>query len=219
MTVGYFFCFVGPVAAGKSFLSRRLLERHGEELLLAISATSRDPRPKEVDGEHYFFLTRQQFMERVDSGEFFEWEETHGHLYGTPQQWIRRVTEENRHVLLDVDVRGAMTFFHKFPSQFKGILVLPPSISTLIERVKLRGGVSDEELLRRLETMKRELVDFEKAIDEGGFQFWIVNKDRDKSEQEVEAIFQGQESQKNTDMVQARLELKRLTEEIWEYEL
>jgi guanylate kinase len=211
---GYFFCFVGPAGAGKSSLTRFLLREHSSDLVLAISATSRAPRPGEVEGEHYFFLSREEFMARVESGEFFEWEETHGNLYGTPQHWIRRVVEDGKHVLLDVDVRGALSFYQNFPSHLRGVLVLPPSVADIIERVTLRGGVSSEEMNTRLGTMKRELSDFEKAIDAGVFQCWILNNTREQSKRDAECIYQGNLTQELLDMRAAREQLKKLSEEV-----
>lgn len=211
---GYFFCFVGPAGAGKSSLTRYLLREHSSDLALAISATSRAPRPGEVEGEHYFFLSREEFMARVESEEFFEWEETHGNFYGTPQRWIRRVVEEGKHVLLDVDVRGAVTFYQKFPSHLRGVLVLPPSVGEIIERVTLRGGVSEDEINTRLSTMKRELSDFEEAIDGGVFQCWILNNTREQSKRDAEYIYQSNVPQELQDMEAARKQLKKLSEEV-----
>lgn len=211
---GYFFCFVGPVGAGKSSLTRYLLSEHPTDLVLAISATSRAPRPGEVEGQHYFFLSKEEFMARVNDDEFFEWEETHGNLYGTPQQWIRRVVEEEKNVLLDVDVRGAISFYRNFPSHLRGVLVLPPSVAEIIERVTLRGGVSKDEMNTRLGTMRRELTDFEKAIDGGVFEYWILNNTREQSKRDAECIYQGSSSQNLRDMEAARRQLRRLSEEV-----
>ena len=102
---GFFLCFVGPVGAGKSTLTQHLLSHYPDDLALAISATSRAPRPNEVEGEHYFFLDREEFKRKISEGEFFEWEETHGNFYGTPQKWIDQVVKDGAKVLLDVDVR------------------------------------------------------------------------------------------------------------------
>ncbi|MCB0330197.1 MAG: guanylate kinase [Bdellovibrionales bacterium] len=186
---GFFLCFVGPAASGKGVITRHLLEKYPEDLSLAVSSTSREPRPGEIEGVHYSFLSREQFKAEIERGAFFEWEETHGNLYGTPQKWIDLVVDAGQRVLLDIDVRGARHFRETFPDHFCGVLLLPPSISVLIERMRARGGVDEAELSVRLETTEREFGDFDKALEEGVFQHVVVNDVMSEAFQTAEDIF------------------------------
>lgn len=172
-----FFCLVGPTGAGKSTFCRHLAQDF-EDIELSISATSRPPREGEVEGVDYFFISEDEFRQRVQRGEFFEWEETHGYLYGTLQSTVNQVIEGASDVLFDVDIRGALDYKRKYPGQTVNILIVPPSIEVITDRVLERGEVSEEELTRRLHTARMEYRMVLDLAQRGeGLDYLVVNDD------------------------------------------
>ncbi len=172
-----FFCIVGPTGAGKSTFCRHL-EQDFEDIELSVSATSRPPREGEVEGVDYFFITEDEFRQRIHRGEFFEWEETHGYLYGTFQSTVNQVLHGASDVLFDVDIRGALDYRKKYPDQTVNILVVPPSIDVITDRVLGRGDVLEEELTRRLHTARMEYrMVLDLARKGEGIDYIVVNDD------------------------------------------
>lgn len=124
----------------------------------SISATSRAPRGEEKDGREYFFLTENEFQERVDRGEFVEWEEVYaGTRYGTLESEVNRVTESGRNLIMDVDVKGAVNIKRRFGEEALSIFVMPPDVATLERRLRNRGTDSDETIARRLAKAEYEM--------------------------------------------------------------
>ena len=172
-----FFCFFGPTGAGKSTICRHLAQDF-DDLDLSISLTSRPPRSGEVEGVDYFFITEEDFRQRVQRGELFEWEETHGYLYGTPQSTVDQVLNGRMDMVFDVDIRGALDYSRKFPGQSVSVLILPPSIDIITERVLGRSDVSDEELSRRLHTARMEYRMVLDLAQKGeGIDYMVINDD------------------------------------------
>lgn len=172
-----FFCLFGPTGAGKSTFCQHLAQDF-EDIELSISVTSRPPREGETEGLDYFFVTEEEFRARIQRGEFFEWEETHGKLYGTPQSTINSVLDGNTDMLFDVDIRGALDYKKKFPAETVNILVLPPSIEIISERVMERSEMSDKELQRRLQTARMEyrmVLDLAQKAE--GIDYLVINDD------------------------------------------
>jgi guanylate kinase len=149
------FCLVGPAGSGKTTLAERLAVHFRSSLSRVITTTSRTPRPGEVDGESYYFVTRESFEESVSKKAFFEWEETHGNLYGTSFEAMRSIEEGGYDLLLVVDIRGALNFKTSFPNRTVVIFLVPPSIKVLRDRVESRG-TAQAELKRRLKTAEGE---------------------------------------------------------------
>lgn len=148
---------LGPSAVGKGTVVARLLELH-PQIFLSISATTRDPRPGEVDGEHYRFLSRERFLELVAKDAFLEWAEVHGmNYYGTLKAPIEEAIAAGRPALLEIDLAGARQVREQMPdAQF--IFLAPPSWEELEARLRGRGSETEEQMARRLETARVEMA-------------------------------------------------------------
>lgn len=162
----------GPTAVGKGTVTRRLLEKH-PEVYLSVSATTRDPRPGEVDGIHYFFWSPEQFDDAVKDGDMLEWALVHGrNRYGTPRSAVEAARAEGRAVILEIDLEGARQVRSSMPDA-RFVFLAPPSWDVLVERLVGRGTESPEEQERRLETARVEMAAEEE------FDVTIVNDDLD----------------------------------------
>ena len=145
----------GPSGVGKGTLVAQLLGKH-PQIWLSISATTRPPRPGEVDGEHYFFLSREHFQAQLASGGFLEWAEFAGNLYGTPRQPVEEQLAQGRPVLLEIELEGARQVRQTFPAAFQ-VFLKPPSFEELERRIRGRGTDSEAAILKRLERGRIEL--------------------------------------------------------------
>ena len=145
----------GPSGVGKGTLVAQLLAKH-PQIWLSISATTRTPRPGEVEGEHYFFLSREQFQAQVAAGGFLEWAEFAGNCYGTPRQPVEQQLASGRPVLLEIELEGARQVRQTFPGAFQ-VFLKPPSFEELERRIRGRGTDSEPAILKRLERGRLEL--------------------------------------------------------------
>ena len=162
----------GPTAVGKGTVTRRLLEKY-PEVYLSVSATTRDPRPGEVDGIHYFFWSPERFDDAVKDGDMLEWALVHGrNRYGTPRSAVEAARAEGRAVILEIDLEGARQVRSSMPDA-RFVFLAPPSWDVLVERLVGRGTESPEEQERRLETARVEMAA------EKEFDVTIVNDDLD----------------------------------------
>ena len=127
------------------------------EWLFSCSATTREPRPNEVDGQDYFFLSREEFLERVAAGEFLEYEEVHGNFYGTLRTHVDKALADNATIVLDLDVKGAASVKRFYP-EARTIFIQPPSLEVLQERLEKRGTESAEVITKRLARAEMELA-------------------------------------------------------------
>jgi len=168
----------GPTAVGKGTVSRHIRETY-PEVLLSVSATTRPPRPGEIDGEHYYFLTDAEFDAMIARGEFLEHAIVHNaSRYGTPRPPIDRALAEGKSVLLEIDLQGARAVKAAMPGALL-VFLLPPTWEELVRRLVGRGTESPEEQQRRLDTAKVELA----AQDE--FDVKVVNHDVGQAAREV----------------------------------
>lgn len=164
----------GPTAVGKGTVTRRLLEKY-PEVYLSVSATTRDPRPGEVDGIHYFFWSPERFDDAVKNGDMLEWALVHGrNRYGTPRSAVEAARAEGRAVILEIDLEGARQVRSSMPDA-RFVFLAPPSWDVLVERLVGRGTESPEEQERRLETARVEMAAEEE------FDVTIVNDDLDEA--------------------------------------
>ena len=183
MQVGKLIVLTGPSGVGKGTLLRSLLQRH-PELYLSVSATTRQPRPGEIDGQHYYFVSRDKFEEMVSAGELLEWAEYAGNYYGTPRTPVERQVQLGQSVILEIEVVGARKIHHTFPTALR-LFVLPPSLAELEQRIRGRGQDSEEAIAQRLSRAKAEI----EAADE--FDVQIVNDDMEQALLLIEAAIFG----------------------------
>jgi len=189
LRAGLLLCLVGPTGAGKSTFASRLLTMHSQTLSLSISATARAPRKGEIDGEAYNFVTREHFEELITAGEFFEWEEIHGNLYGTYSRSVTEAIESGMDLLLEIDIKGALNFKEKFPHHTVIVFLIPPSAAELRKRVENRGAVTEEEIARRLKTAQCEYAALRRSIDDPGkVDYFVVNEEREETLAVLNAI-------------------------------
>lgn len=155
MQPGSLFIISGPSGAGKGTLVDRLVARV-PRLWVSVSATTRSPRPGEVDGLDYVFLTPAEFDRRVEAGEFLEWAEVHGNRYGTLRSTVEERLAEGVDVILEIDPQGAFQVKEQMPESVL-VFITAPSLGELERRIRQRGAETDEQVRTRLETAEREL--------------------------------------------------------------
>jgi len=182
MQRGRLFVVAGPSGAGKGTLIEGLMGRH-PRTWLSVSATTRKPRPGEEDGVQYHFLDREEFMRRVEAGEFLEWAEVHGNLYGTPRDRVEEKLDSGYDVILEIDVQGARQVKEKVP-QAVTVFVTTPSPRELEERLRRRGTEGEEELRERL----RNALEEERQKDH--FRYVIINDRLEDAVDELCAIYE-----------------------------
>ncbi len=170
-----------PSGAGKSTISRAILD-YDHRIELSVSVTTRGRRHSEVDGVHYHFLSKREFISMRDSGELLEWAEVHGNYYGTPRAPVEMALHEGRDILFDIDWQGTLQLYEKMPDDVVGIFVLPPSMKELKSRLERRAEDSAETIERRLNNAKVEIAHW------NDYDFVIVNDDLDQAFQNVRAI-------------------------------
>ena len=156
-TTGGLTVLSGPSAVGKTTISQDVRERY-PEVWISVSVTTRPPRPGEVEGVHYHFISENEFTELVDTGQMLEWAIVHGaYRYGTPREPVLEVLAAGKHALLEIDLQGARQVRETMPdAQF--IFLAPPSWEELERRQIGRGTEDEGERLRRLETAEGEMA-------------------------------------------------------------
>ena len=169
-----------PSGAGKTTIAKRLLEVR-KDVGYSVSATTRAPRPGEVDGVAYHFLTTAQFELAVRNGEFAEYARVHGNMYGTLRREVERVVASHRNVVMDIDVQGAMQFSASFPDAVR-IFILPPSGETLVARLKDRGTENNDTIATRLRDAIGEIGVL------GEFEYVVINDELERAVDQVSCI-------------------------------
>ena len=172
----------GPSAVGKSTVVARLIDEI-PGLFFSVSMTTRDPRPGEVDGKDYLYVSREQFQNHIDSGKMLEWAEIHGglQLSGTPREPVENALAEGRPVLVEVDLEGARNVKELLPES-RTVFLAPPSWEVLVERLTNRGTETQDVIARRLATAKTEMAA------QSEFDHIVVNDDVDKAVAEISSI-------------------------------
>jgi guanylate kinase len=169
-----------PSGGGKTTIARLLLDRRAD-LGYSVSCTTRAPRPGELAGRDYYFISRAEFLDKREAGAFAESAEVHGNLYGTLRSEVERVLGAGQHVVMDIDVQGAVQFKRAFP-QTVTIFILPPSAEVLLDRLRARKTESPAQLAARLQSALQELQQV------GEYEYVIVNDDLDRAVASVESI-------------------------------
>lgn len=150
--------FSAPSGAGKTTMVRHLLQKEELRLRFSISATTREAREHEENGNDYYFMSVKEFLKNADEGNFLEWEEVYqGQYYGTLRKEIERIWSDGNHAIFDVDVVGGLELKETFGDQALAVFISPPNISTLEERLRSRGTESDSKINTRLQKAKFEM--------------------------------------------------------------
>lgn len=166
---GKMFIFTAPSGAGKTTIVRHLLEKY-TNLGFSVSATTRQKREHETDARDYYFIGLEEFRDRVSQGQFVEWEEVYkDQCYGTLRSEIDRIWSIKKHLVFDIDVRGAKNIKKMYGDKCMAVFVRPPSVHTLIERLVNRQTESPESLQKRIDKIKTEMAE------ENAFDFVLVN--------------------------------------------
>ncbi|WP_099240763.1 guanylate kinase [Synechococcus sp. BDU 130192] len=179
-TPGKLIVLTGPSGVGKGTLVRSLLPRH-QNLFLSISATTRQSRPGEVDGQDYFFKTREQFEAMIATGELLEWAEYAGNYYGTPLPPVKTQIQQGNFVILEIEVIGANQVKEIYADALR-IFILPPSFEELEQRLRGRGNDPEAAIAKRLVRAKEELAMSHE------FDHEIVNDDLETALTELEKV-------------------------------
>jgi guanylate kinase len=169
-----------PSGGGKTTIAKALLARR-DDLGYSVSCTTRAPRPGEIPGRDYYFMSRAEFLAERELGAFAESAEVHGNLYGTLRREVDRVIAAGQHVVMDIDVQGAVQFMRAFP-QSVTIFILPPTAEVLLERLRGRQTESAAQLASRLQSALQEL----QHVDE--YEYVVVNDDLERAVSSVASI-------------------------------
>lgn len=170
----------GPSGVGKGTVVKEILNMNSDKLWLSISATTRMARKGELDGEHYYFLSKKKFKEMIKNDLFIEWAEFAGNFYGTPSESINKKIESGFKVILEIEVEGARQIKEKFPNSVS-IFLLPPNIQELENRIRNRATENEASIAQRLERSK-----FEVSCSKD-FDFKVIN---DNLEATIEKVFE-----------------------------
>jgi guanylate kinase len=173
-----FIVIAAPSGSGKTTIVNKLIKEKDLDLHFSVSATSRDPRKNEVNGENYFFITKEEFVKKVSNNEFIEWEEVYkGVFYGTLISELENAKEKN--LIFDIDVIGGLNIKRKFKDQSLTIFIKPPSIDELEKRLKKRNSETDSSIKIRIDKAKNEILLADK------FDYIVENDILEKSYREV----------------------------------
>lgn len=177
---GKLFVFSAPSGSGKTTIVRKILEIY-PELIFSISATTRKNRDHEINGIDYFFISEEEFLEKIDNDEFVEWEKFYDYYYGTLKSFVNSKLDEGLSLVFEVDVKGALSIKKSYPESVL-IFIVPPSMEELRTRLIKRNTETSEDLKKRIERAELELSYKNK------FDYLVVNKDLDQALNEVNRI-------------------------------
>lgn len=181
-TKGNIFIISAASGTGKTTLVSRLLQ-NDDSIHVSISHTTRQPRTGEQHGEHYYFVSKEEFIQLIGEGAFLEHAEVFGNFYGTSLQVVKEMTEQGLDVILEIDVQGAAQVRQSLPDAIS-IFILPPSLAILAERLRNRQTDSEESIVRRLKEAEQEI---QQAY---LFDYIVVNHDLDEAQAQLASIFQ-----------------------------
>ncbi len=208
---GFMFVLSSPSGAGKTTISRLLLEQHSD-MKLSVSVTTREKRASEVDGVHYKFVRTPEFLSMRDSGELLEWAEVHGNYYGTPRGPIENWLSQGLDVLFDIDWQGTLQLYEKARSDVVSVFILPPSIAELRQRLSRRAEDDAKTIQRRLENARDEITHWKE------YDYVLVNDDLNRCFGDVTSILKYARSERkgaaDPNFLNAR-RLRRQENELW----
>lgn len=175
-----------PSGAGKTTLTRMMLQDRDLDLTLSISVTTRARRSSEVDGIHYRFIGEKQFIALRDAGELLEWAEVHGNYYGTPRAPVEAILAQGRDCLFDIDYQGTRQVREKMNADTVSVFILPPSMKELRARLERRAEDSREVIEKRLDNARKEIARWRE------YDYVIVNDDLQRSFDDLIAILRAE---------------------------
>jgi len=184
------FVLSSPSGGGKSSISQKLLQ-DDSKLALSISATTRPPRSKEIDGIHYFFKDKAEFEKMINNGEMLEYAEIYNNLYGTPKSYVEDLLSKGFDILFDIDHHGAEKIKQELPTRCVSIFIMPPSLQVLRDRIEHRKQNTKEDIDLRMKFAEEEISH---APD---YDYQVVNNDLEKSMQEIQAIIKKERALRN----------------------
>lgn len=174
------FVISGSSGVGKGTVIKKFLEKN-PDFKLSVSCTTRAKRDGEQHGVNYYYLTKEEFMNAVDNGEFLEWAEFSGNCYGTNKSFVEKCLNNNENLLLEIDTKGALQVKNKMDNAVL-IFIMPPSIEELEKRLRGRGTETEDAIQKRLHTVKSEMENAKQ------FHYKVVNDEVDRAVEEIENI-------------------------------
>jgi len=177
----------GFAGSGKGSAMKGLLSKYPDQYALSVSATTRSPRPGEINGREYFFVTDQEFEEKIARGELLEHAGYVGHYYGTPRQYVQDNLDRGRDVLLEIEIQGALQIKEKFPEALL-LFLTPPSAEELRRRLEGRGTEDAETIQKRLRRAAEESEGIEK------YDYLVINDTLEECVEDIHRIIQAEKS-------------------------
>ncbi len=178
---GLMFVLSSPSGAGKTTITRRLLEKN-EDLTMSISATTRQRRPGEVDGYDYYFIDLAEFNKNVENGDMLEYAKVFENYYGTPRSPVEKALSEGKDVIFDIDWQGTQQLAEIARDDLVTLFILPPSRTELERRLRSRGQDKDEEINYRMSKASNEMTHYSE------YDYVIINTDIEKSIEQAQMI-------------------------------
>ncbi|GFP75990.1 guanylate kinase [Clostridium fungisolvens] len=170
----------GPSGAGKGTICKALVEKN-DNLFISVSATTRKPRVGEVEGVNYYFITKEEFLQKVENDDFIEWAEVYGNYYGTPKSTVDQMLDEGINVILEIDIQGALKVKENARDGVF-VFILPPSMEELKQRIINRGSETQESLMTRFKSAYQEINYVSK------YNYAVVNDTVDEAVKKIESI-------------------------------
>lgn len=184
MRDGFLLVLSGPSGVGKGTVCEALLEKR-KDIKYSISATTRKQRPQEKNGENYYFLSLDEFKNKIDDGEFIEYAKVHGNYYGTPKSYVVDKIAEGDIVILEIDVQGALQVKENYPGAVY-IFLLPPDMKELRNRIEKRATEDEETINLRMNNAKNELSFIDK------YDYAVINDEIDRTVKKIECIIEAE---------------------------
>ena len=191
MGKGQLFVVSGPSGVGKGTICKRLVDE--TDIEFSVSMTTRKPREGELDGESYYFVTKEEFQKNIDECGFLEYAEVYGNCYGTPLKQTMEKIEAGRDVLLDIDIQGALNVKKAYPDGIF-IFILPPSMTELRKRITGRGSETEDSLKLRLGETLKEVTYVDK------YDYCVINGDLEEAVHRVKSILTAEHSRVSEDI-------------------
>jgi guanylate kinase len=170
----------GPSGAGKGTICKNFIERNSE-VAISVSATTRSPRNGEVDGINYYFMSKEQFKEKIEANDFLEYAEVYDNFYGTPKSNVEQLLESGKDVILEIDIQGALKVKEN-TEEGVFIFILPPSMEELKARIIKRGSETPESLMKRFKSAYKEINFISR------YNYAVVNDEVETAVDKLEAI-------------------------------